>query len=645
MTLRKRIVASAAAAVFAVSVFPFAALADTQPAYEKKDVTAYRYSLDKSEMLQCLFLKDLPEVPYVNVEDYLDRLYTVDYTTAADGDVYTVSGNGTTLVADTSKETVTISNYDAGLNLNLVEVEKADIGDYIKEGAPKLSSDKPVTFDYSKYSIDLIGDDGKLYFPLTTLSDMFDCTYHAAEYVNNSIYFVQTLSAQHDEDGYFDRSSIYEQTERSRAMIDYTYNELCFLMDHFYGKPPKAPIAKSVAEKGFDKALDDYPEIKQKLKSNKRVDFQMGMLLLSDAFDDGGHTVLCAGMLTDMEFYGENDKCKMLTDFLTEMMLSDEASEVIKRQMGGEDKVALVEKARTEKLKGATLVKKWDEHKTFFYTKGETALFRFDKFEHPVVRDFAWALDYASKNGIKNFVIDIATNGGGDECISHFINTIITNKQKNSNVITTQMRNSASGGILSKDWTMDLDLNGVFDDNDKSVYYDFNYAILTSENSFSSGNLMPCMAKDRGILILGETSGGGTCMLSKHYYPDATFYATSGIYTMIRADQTDVDSGAAVDFDLVTKAADGTKDYSNFYDFAKLEECINKFYGITPKVDAQEKPVDKTDKQEPKIEPVKAVADVPPATGHVGNTVTVAVLLIAAGTMAVVRKRDDDDEQ
>jgi hypothetical protein len=239
-------------------------------------------------------------------------------------------------------------------------VEKADIGDYIKEGAPKLSSDKPVTFDYSKYSIDLIGDDGKLYFPLTTLSDMFDCTYHAAEYVNNSIYFVQTLSAQHDEDGYFDRSSIYEQTERSQAMIDYTYNELCFLMDHFYGKPPKAPIAKSVAEKGFDKALDDYPEIKKMLKSNKRVDFQMGMLLLSDAFDDGGHTLLCAGMLTDMEFYGENDKCKMITDFLTEMMFSDEASKVIKRQMGGDDKVALIEKARKEKLKNATLVKKWD---------------------------------------------------------------------------------------------------------------------------------------------------------------------------------------------------------------------------------------------------------------------------------------------
>ena len=638
MAFKKRIVSAAAAAVFALSLFPVSAFADKAPDYEKKDVTAYRYSLDKSETLQCLFTKDLPEVPYVNVEDYLDRLYTVDFTTSSDGDVYTVSGNGFSVVTDTSKDTVTINNYDNALGENIVEVEKADIGDYIKEGAPKLSSDKPVTFDYSKYSIDLIGDDGKLYFPLTTLSDMFDCTYHAAEYIDNKLYFVQTLSVTSDADGYFDRSSVYVKLERSQAMIDYTYNELCFLMDHFYGKPPKAPMSKAIAEKGFDKALDDYPEIKTMLKSNKRVDFQMGLLLLSEALDDGGHTIMCGGMLADMELYGDNDSCEMLSKFQTEMIFDDKASEIIQKQVTGDDTTELIEKARTEKLKGATLIKKWDEHKTFFYTKGETALFRFDQFDHPVVRDFAWALDYASKNGIKNFVIDIATNGGGDECISHFINTIITNKQKNSNVITTQMRNSASGGILSKDWTLDLDLNGVFDDKDKSVYYDFNYAMLTSKASFSSGNLMPCMAKDRGILILGETSGGGTCMLSKHYYPDGTYYMTSGVHTMLRADQTDVDSGAAVDFDLVTKAADGTKDYSNFYDFAKLEEYINKFYGITPDV----KP-DNTNNVQPKIESAKKEEnkDAAPPTGQVGDTVTVAVLLIAVGALAVKRKDED----
>ena len=423
MAFKKRIVSAAAAAVFALSLFPVSAFADKAPDYEKKDVTAYRYSLDKSETLQCLFTKNLPEVPYVNVEDYLDRLYTVDFTTSSDGDVYTVSGNGFSVVTDTSKDTVTINNYDNALGENIVEVEKADIGDYIKEGAPKLSSDKPVTFDYSKYSIDLIGDDGKLYFPLTTLSDMFDCTYHAAEYIDNKLYFVQTLSVTSDADGYFDRSSVYVKLERSQAMIDYTYNELCFLMDHFYGKPPKAPMSKAIAEKGFDKALDDYPEIKTMLKSNKRVDFQMGLLLLSEALDDGGHTIMCGGMLADMELYGDDDSCKMLSKFQTEMMFDDKASEIIQKQVTGDDTTELIEKARKEKLKNATLVKKWDEDKAVFYVKDKTALFRFDNFDHPVVRDFAWALDYASKNGIKNFVIDIATNGGGDECISHFINT------------------------------------------------------------------------------------------------------------------------------------------------------------------------------------------------------------------------------
>ena len=278
------------------------------------------------------------------------------------------------------------------------------------------------------------------------------------------------------------------------------------------------------------------------------------------------------------------------------------------------------------------------QDKAFLYVKDKTALFRFDHFEHPVVRDFAWALDYASKNGIKNFVIDIATNGGGDEDIAHFINTIITNKKKNNNVITTNMLNTANSNLLNTKWTADLDLNGVFDDKDKSVYYDFNYAMLTSKASFSSGNLMPCMAKDRGILILGETSGGGTCMLSKHYYPDGTYYMTSGVHTMLRGDKTNVDNGAAVDFDLVIKAADGSKDYSNFYDFAKLEEYINKFYGITPDV----KP-DNKNKVKPKIDPAKKEEnkDEVPPTGHVGDTVTVAVLLIAVGALAVKRKDED----
>lgn len=48
MTLKKRLLTASAAAVFAVSVLPFAAFADEPAPCEKKAVTAYLYSMEKS---------------------------------------------------------------------------------------------------------------------------------------------------------------------------------------------------------------------------------------------------------------------------------------------------------------------------------------------------------------------------------------------------------------------------------------------------------------------------------------------------------------------------------------------------------------------------------------------------------------------
>ena len=56
---------------------------------------------------------------------------------------------------------------------------------------------------------------------------------------------------------------------------------------------------------------------------------------------------------------------------------------------------------------------------------------------------------------------------------------------------------------------------------------DMNFAILTSKASFSSGNFMPCIAQEKGIAILGETSGGGTDA------PPATGYAGTTVAAAI----------------------------------------------------------------------------------------------------------------
>ena len=642
MTFKKRVFTAAAAAVFAVSVLPFAAFADDEPAaYSKKAVTTYLYSMEKSEQLECLFNSDLPEMPYIEFEAYADRIYTEDFKTTANGDVYTIKGNNMTFVADTAKDTLTVDGFDLNFDANVVVVEQSTVSDYACNTGDSMKGEKKTAvLDLSKYGIDIVGEDGKLYFPLTTLSDLFSPTYLAAEYVGGNLYFLKTMMVSQDDDGYFDRTPIFQQTERSQAMADYTYNELCFLMDNIYGKPPKCALAASIAEKGFDKTLDTYSDLSRKAKkyllSTSRAKFYMGVTLLSDMMGDGGHTIFLAGF--GMDKFGESadfsdtplmkafgdimDEDPDVVDIMAKLIMSPDVSDDVKE-------------ARKAKLKGAKLVKQWDD-KAAFYVKGETAFFTFDLFENSVVKDFKWSLDYAAQKGLKNFVIDLSANGGGDEDVAHYINAIIANKKNKSNVYNSLLRSSMTGNVFEEEYTLDLDLDGKFDDADKNVCYDFNFAVLTSQVSFSCGNLTPCIAQQDGILVLGEMSGGGCCMVTKNYFADSENFSLSNVKTLLRQDLTDVDSGAKVVYDLTKKATDGSTDYSGLYDFDKLEECINEFYGVKPAESSSQPPESSSQPQSS-----QAAYDGPPLTGHTGAAASVAIILVGVAALAVIKKKQD----
>ena len=642
MTFKKRVFTAAAAAVFAVSVLPFAAFADDEPAaYEKKTVPTYLYSMDKSEQLECLFSSELPDVPYIDFEAYADRIYTEDFKTTANGDVYTIKGNNMTFVADTAKDTLTVDGFDLNFDANVVVVEQSTVSDYACNTGDSMKGEKKTAvLDLSKYGIDIVGEDGKLYFPLTTLSDLFSPTYLAAEYVGGNLYFLKTMMVSQDDDGYFDRTPIFQQTERSQAMADYTYNELCFLMDNIYGKPPKCALAASIAEKGFDKTLDTYSDLSRKAKkyllSTSRAKFYMGVTLLSDMMGDGGHTIFLAGF--GMDKFGESadfsdtplmkafgdimDEDPDVVDIMAKLIMSPDVSDDVKE-------------ARKAKLKGAKLVKQWDD-KAAFYVKGETAFFTFDLFENSVVKDFKWSLDYAAQKGLKNFVIDLSANGGGDEDVAHYINAIIANKKNKSNVYNSLLRSSMTGNVFEEEYTLDLDLDGKFDDADKNVCYDFNFAVLTSQVSFSCGNLTPCIAQQDGILVLGETSGGGCCMVTKNYFADSENFSLSNVKTLLRQDLTDVDSGAKVVYDLTKKDKDGSTDYSGLYDFDKLEECINEFYGVKPAESSSQPPESSSQPQSS-----QAAYDGPPLTGHTGAAASVAIILVGVAALAVIKKKQD----
>jgi hypothetical protein len=108
------------------------------------------------------------------------------------------------------------------------------------------------------------------------------------------------------------------------------------------------------------------------------------------------------------------------------------------------------------------------------------------------------------------------------------------------------------------------------------------------------------------------------------------------VKTLLRQDLTDVDSGAKVVYDLTKKAADGSTDYSGLYDFDKLEECINEFYGVKPAESSSQPPESSSQPQSS-----QAAYDGPPLTGHTGAAASVAIILVGVAALAVIKKKQD----
>ncbi len=81
---------------------------------------------------------------------------------------------------------------------------------------------------------------------------------------------------------------------------------------------------------------------------------------------------------------------------------------------------------------------------------------------------------------------------------------------------------------------------------------------------------MPVIAKDMGIAILGENSGGGGCTLLVDFMASGYFMNMSGMPKFCTANpNTDVDLGAKPDYELT---------YDEMFDSQILSSKIQEFY-------------------------------------------------------------------
>ena len=345
--------------------------------------------MDDACGITCVFSDKLPEIPYIHPSDYLGNIYNAEFTETKNSDgTYTISDTNGTMVIDPVKDTIHFDVLEDFTNEEII------VDSTILDSPYLLSSEvmpdgeeKPVDLDLGKYSIDIIENDGKVYLPLSTICDIFNNSYNSAEYSDGSIYFFHSPDANNSE-YYYDRSSVFEKTERTPETAEYSYNELCFLMDYFYGRPSKATAASYLEKMDFDQALDEISDntrkAKKLLKSDRTTDYLIGLCYLQSAFCDGGHTFFTSGSFSASLAYPMSGVGKEINSIMkSECEEGKYLIDLSMKELSDNDPTMTMNEARTKGFEKAELINEWEDgSESRYYQSDDTGVFVFKATPH-----------------------------------------------------------------------------------------------------------------------------------------------------------------------------------------------------------------------------------------------------------------------
>ena len=542
------------------------------------------------------FYDDMPSVAYVSISNFQSMIYpgtTVQVVKTAEGQYELISPCGTATV-DTQKDTFESDHYDDFTNMmGMVQPGMAnDMYDSLpiirwknREAVPQSAH---VKLDYGLFGIDLRDDDTNVYFPFATIADLYvDGYLHEADF-NGELVMVAPNGAYSLLEGYpeFLITPILKET-RTADMADFAYRNLCFTLTNLFGYPGRTLLENNgLKEMGLDQALLDYGQAgvmtRELLMSTDMYDFISGTATLSYLLDDGGHTYTDVTKISDLS--GNPEFCSKLDGLLK--IAQDEFDSYCPEYQAYKDTrkaISEMASALNEKRK-----EKFGDS-VYYYKEGETAYCIFNSFlcddsgwrkyykgesPKPTLKDYPHddllilldALEKAENDPeVKNFVLDIATNGGGSTDIVLFITSLLCNK---SDIC---YENTLTGQSIKSTFEVDRNLDGKFDEKDAEVSFHLNFALLISGYSFSCGNILPALLKDYGIPLLGQRSGGGSCCVLYNPSADGFGYRYSTHrHRMANTANENIDSGIEPTYLLET--------VDDFYDIPKVTELIKNYY-------------------------------------------------------------------
>lgn len=518
------------------------------------------------------YAEDLPYVDLSEVNFYYSGNYTQLFS---DGEFKICLESDPTafVIFNFKKNTIYFENYSA-LILRMPCNPGGSEEHYFKTLSPSyVRPGKNLLINLNDYHITLIHENSDYYIPLQLLCDIF---------CNRYCFNGDALFVNYSNDDFYD-SSILKNTyyagakARSKSLIDFNYNELCFFMDLKYG------LKKEYNITSFDKYLTDIG-LKNLIKSNDSKTSSVAVEKLFSYFICDGHNAFngvsryCGFIDGDI-----HDRTVPNGPGFMQRFYADEYYEKLRKESSSsyfDDDGNVVSKIQIVTETGATgtpakylfvtLPSLYSSLTDLYSVKNDTAFW---------ADESNWSDDSLSiifkaqkilneNTDISGVVVDLSYCGGGYEIVAIAVSAWLTGT---GDSFTRSTVDDAESGYS---YQFDANLDGLFDvTTDSLADSNRNYKIyvLSSPVTFSAGeNISQSIKNSDKALLIGQKSGGGTCTVEKGSTADGvtfsySFFTQFGIYRNNRFISND--NGTEPDLYI---------DPTKFYDRGKLIHILEE---------------------------------------------------------------------
>lgn len=515
-----------------------------------------------------VYVDENTKIPYISLYDTAELYYGtgIDYYT--ENNLTTVIWNGAKMEISHDTGIVNYDDYGTFYTGKTIVADGYLVGFYNK----RYVKGDAVSINLKDYHIPYKFVRGTLVLPISVATNLIN-PYLTAVYNGNSLYV--NPSSYIKENGTDTVSKNYWKSKKeyiSKELAELNYNEMCLIMDYFYG------LKKEHEINDFDTFFKNN-DLKNKLSSTDVAVAGSAVYELTDNLIDDLHS----GFNLTSPYIGKGNNISGTVKSVSTQKLIDDRNYLIS--------------IRDKKNSLNQYVYPAAQYN--FYVKGNTAFLKFDSFQihmnYKNMRDsfstakidtmtateagkyisfgstsqsrltdfcnacinnttgtgYGWSFksgyendvylltifaNYCIKkinatassdaNKIKNVVVDLSVNTGGavDSCV------FISGWLCGGGYMTS--KTTIDNSVRTWQYFSDVNCDSKFEttvgcaDN----IADLNRIIITSPVSFSCGNLLPTIADQNSrITLMGKRSGGGCCFVKNSATDNGTAFQLSGI--------------------------------------------------------------------------------------------------------------------